>query len=642
MMLEALGTKEGPGWPDQFGRALNLWARGNVRGRVRTLSLFAGCGGLDIAFHDAGFDVIEMVEIDSRFVKTLKANTGPEGRLGNARPLCIDIREYEPKVEGPIDFIIGGPPCQTFSAAGRRAAGVDGTTEARGMLFWEYVRLLKALSPKGFLFENVYGITGSRGGKDWSIIVNAFEEAGYTVHHRILDAADYGVPQHRERLFIVGLRSGEFLFPRPTHGPDSPGSHPHFCAMEALGGLVPHEDLEELRIGGRYGHLLDDIPPGLNYSFYTEHLGHPRPLFAWRSKFSDFLYKADPERPVRTIKAQGGQYTGPFHWDSRRFTVDETKRLQTIPDDYQITGGRQSKIHQIGNSVPPQIGRMLAIAVLGQVFGVSFPFDLHTLNPGERLGFRSRKRKLNALYRKKAREALSSTERESLQPKPVSKREYFAELSEEFGFKQESESHPDGDIRISFEPNESEWAISVQAADAETHNNGHISITIEPNAETGWVLDVEKVSLFSDSVSLTAFTALWKAFEAELVRGDIKADLVQLNSYYQYPPRLVLSMDFQHPAGNSPSDEWRVVGAVITGRGVRSILSVDELANEWGIAADQVLNSATFLKNLGYEVRNSNTNKQIPKDHFLIPYAFPTLNPQSVQLRKRLKKETDD
>ena len=80
-------------------------------------------------------------------------------------------------------------------------------------------------------------------------------------------------------------------------------------------------------MNGRYGHLLAEVPPGLNYSFFTEKMGHPRPVFAWRSKFSDFLYKADPSEPIRTLKAQGGQYTGPFHWANRPFTIGEFKRL---------------------------------------------------------------------------------------------------------------------------------------------------------------------------------------------------------------------------------------------------------------------------------------------------------------------------
>lgn len=363
-----LGTPLDGYWQDQFGDALRRWAVAAHPPRIKTLSLFSGAGGLDIAFHDAGYEVRALVEIEPRFVKTLEANSGPNKYLGHNYIFNVDIRNFESGGIGEVDFIIGGPPCQTFSAAGRRAAGVAGLKDSRGTLFGEYVRLLRELNPKGFLFENVYGITGAEQGSAWDQIISEFRKVGYQVSWRILDSADFGVPQHRERVFIVGQKTGQFLFPRPTHGPDSLTDR-NFVDAKSVVGDVQISNSDSLRkVVGRYGRLLDEIPPGLNYSFFTEKFNHPRPVFAWRSKFSDFLYKAHPDYPVRTVKAQGGQYTGPFHWDSRPFTLDELKRLQTFPDAYRIVGGRGVVIHQIGNSVAPQQARILALAVLDQVF----------------------------------------------------------------------------------------------------------------------------------------------------------------------------------------------------------------------------------------------------------------------------------
>jgi DNA (cytosine-5)-methyltransferase 1 len=308
---DALGVKDGPRWADRFGEALRAWAEEAVREPVRTLSLFSGVGGLDIAFHDAGFKVKTAVEIEERFVATLRANAVPGGYLDGTEVLCLDVRDYHPEPGLKIDFVLGGPPCQSFSAAGRRAAGVKGTQDERGTLFQEYVRLLKVLKPRGFLFENVYGITGAEGGKAWDTIRRAFKEAGFSISFRILDAADYGVPQHRERMFIVGVRDAEFLFPAPTHGPDSPDGRPFVSAAAAIEGAGATEAERAATVRGRFGPLLNEIPPGLNYSFFTEKMGHPRPIFAWRSKFSDFLYKADPGAPIRTLKAQGGSTRGP-------------------------------------------------------------------------------------------------------------------------------------------------------------------------------------------------------------------------------------------------------------------------------------------------------------------------------------------
>ena len=145
-----------PAWPDQFGKQISEYLEKNGIETIRTLSLFSGAGGLDIGFSDVGFDIIESVEIEKKFCDTLLLNSGIGKQFENAKVNCIDIREYTSNNLGKIDFIIGGPPCQTFSAAGRRANGVLGTTDARGVLFREYVRLLDELKPVGFLFENVY------------------------------------------------------------------------------------------------------------------------------------------------------------------------------------------------------------------------------------------------------------------------------------------------------------------------------------------------------------------------------------------------------------------------------------------------------------------------------------------------------
>ncbi|TGL78848.1 DNA cytosine methyltransferase, partial [Leptospira yasudae] len=388
-------------WIDDFSEKLQTWGDINTPS-IKVLSIFSGAGGLDIGFRNVGFKVAAHLELEKDFCETLKLN---EKFFDKATLLNIDIRNYFPKHKEQFDFIIGGPPCQTFSAAGRRAAGVQGIDDKRGTLFEEYIRLLKYYSPKGFLFENVYGITGAQSGQAWEMIKNEFSDAGYKINYRILNTADFGVPQFRERMIIVGVKEGNYFFPKPTHGPDSATQIPYYSAQLALLNTPVNEDIQKLRLNGRHGHLLKDIPPGLNYSFYTEKLGHPEPIFAWRSKFSDYLYKADPNTAVRTIKAQGGQYTGPLHWENRYFTVNEFKRLQTFPDKYNIFGNRQRAIQQIGNSVPPQFARILALSILEQVFHYKLPFNFSYLTESEQLTFRKRKKDLTQEYFQKAKKA---------------------------------------------------------------------------------------------------------------------------------------------------------------------------------------------------------------------------------------------
>ncbi len=633
-IMDSLGIPSGPSWPDRFGAATRKWLEGEGHEPIKTLSLFSGGGGLDVGFHDSGFDIVQMVELERKYADTLAANSRPGRLFEGSEALCIDIREYDPSNELDVDFVIGGPPCQTFSAAGRRAAGVSGTADSRGTLFEEYVKMLEKFRPRGFLFENVYGITGAQSGEAWRQIQAAFEGAGYKTRFRILDAADYGVPQHRERLFIVGVRDGDFHFPHPTHGPDSIGGHPYYAAEEAVAGA----DVEgvEFGLGGRYGHLLDGIPPGLNYSFYTREMGHPSPVFSWRSKFSDFLYKADPEMPVRTIKAQGGQYTGPFSWENRKFSVAELKRLQTIPDEYEITGGQQAAIEQIGNSVPPQMGRMLALAILNEVMGIELPFPLRRMPHDKKLGFRKRKRLLTKRYREKAKSAISQIHGTAKLPSlqnSASEKKYTRFLSENFLWSEDAAS---GGARMNLRFRMYEHSMYISAGQcASKDGQTAYTITVEPSSDDGWSFGAKDVRLVADDFDHRTFTALWKAFEEKTAELCDVADLVQLSGYYQYRPKMKARLDFLAP--EPMGGLWHAVRCVVSGAGVASQLPADNFAMLWGIEEDSVLPHLHALRRMGYEVRSHNTNPQIAEGEFLIPYSFPTLTPKSVQLRKKLE-----
>lgn len=614
-----------PAWPDAFGRAVSTWLTDNKMERIKTLSLFSGAGGLDIGFTDIGFDIVSSVEIEERFCETLELNTGNGKRFRYSKVNCIDIREFTGEGLGKIDFIIGGPPCQTFSAAGRRANGVLGITDVRGVLFREYVRLLEGLSPKGFLFENVYGIVSAQNGEAWKEILQAFSEVGYKLFYRIVDAADYGVPQHRERLIIVGLKEGNYKFPRPTHGPDSLDQNPFYNAETALQGVVSEETDESNRLGGRYANLLDAIPPGLNYSFYTEEMGHPNPIFAWRSKFSDFLYKADPNSPVRTIKASGGAYTGPLHWENRFFNLEEYKRLQTFPDDYQISGSKKIAVKQIGNSVPPQLARMMAIAIRMQVFDTFFPFELSFLEDEEELSFRKRKRELTAVYRKQAEMAINALKHET-EALPNS-RTYFCSMNSNFRFREESKQTAEYKVVVDWDKT---LTISI-APVVEPPLERSAVVVIKPRGDK-WSLGVDSVKLVIQTTLNLGLTVAWKAFEQELIVNAIKADLVQLNGYYQYPSNLLIDADI--PDFEQYSS---VLKSVMSNKDVPEIKSSETLAEDWDIPLIDVMAAAEYLKTLGYEIRNHATNPQIEEDKWLIPYAFPTLTPSSVQLWKKLK-----
>lgn len=421
------------------------------------------------------------------------------------------------------------------------------------------------------------------------------------------------------------MRDGLYHFPRPLFGPDSIDNTPFYTASTAIESAPLDDNGIPPVIGGRYGNLIPEIPPGLNYSYFTEKMGNPNAIFAWRSKFSDFMYKADPDAPVRTIKAQGGQYTGPFHWENRHFTVPEYKRLQTFPDDYIISGGRQTQIQQIGNSVPPQLARILALTIRSQVFNRSIPFRLDSLDEKDVLGFRKRKALLTKQYQAKAKAALKKHAVPAVLK--TGSELLYASLDSSFGFVASSErlSHQDYLINVA---RKKELSVSVISQSSEPASTS-IMLRIVP-ADT-WTLPYSCISAKGSGDDRLLLTIVWKAIEYALSSISLKADLVQLSGYYQYPSQISCVL-----TGDGLPLSSTILEVITNGVATRKLLSEEEMALKLGTTAADINAIAKQLRKLGYEVRNHNTNSQIPNGYWLIPYEFPTLTPLSVQLRKQV------
>lgn len=354
---------------------------------LRAVSLFAGAGGLDLGLEAAGFSVAYAVENDPVAIETLNQNRArwfPV--LPETRPLDItrlDPRDVMREIgvrPGEVDLLAGGPPCVAFSKSGFHLEYKRLGQDPRAGLLGDYLRFLEALRPRAFLMENVYGLAyRNQSAPFFDALRSGILELGYSLQYQVLNAADYGVPQNRQRLFLIGTSDGEPApFPAPTHW----GEHerrkppmdvhrlkPHVTAGEALAGVIAEPEPMEA-VNGKYGHLLPEVPPGGNYLHFTAHEGHPRPLFEWRSRYWTFLLKLDPNRPSPTIQGQPGPYVGPFHWESRRLRVPELKRLHAFPDDFEFCGTRRDVQLQIGNAVPPPLGRIVAATVRDQLDGV--------------------------------------------------------------------------------------------------------------------------------------------------------------------------------------------------------------------------------------------------------------------------------
>lgn len=354
--------------------------RGDRVSDLPAISLFSGAGGLDLGVERAGFRVRVSVEYEADACSTLRTNFPSsvvmERDLHKVSP--GEILEVAGLASGEAELLVGGPPCTPFSKSGNWLEYKRTGQDPEATLLDRYLSVLDEARPRAFLLENVFGLAYANHNRPWyEKLFTVAEALGYNVEARVLLAADYGVPQRRQRLFVLGSLDGIPQFPEATHsGPHErriyDRSMPrHVTTGEALGDLVDRDDLAEPEeaVNGRYGHLLSDIPPGDNYLFYTEKRGHTKPLFGWRKRYWSFLLKLDPDQPSPTIQAQPGPYVGPFHWLNRRLRLAEIKRLQTFPDDYELAGTRRSAQVQIGNAVPPMLAEQVARALAGVPMG---------------------------------------------------------------------------------------------------------------------------------------------------------------------------------------------------------------------------------------------------------------------------------
>lgn len=354
---------------------LQDWRRPS-NGGLPAISVFSGVGGLDLGAARAGFDVRVAVEYDSDSAASLRINQFRERpeRVIERSILQVPTEEILDRADlkvGEPALVVGGPPCTPFSKSGYWLEYKRKGLDPNSSLLDEFVRVVREARPAAALLENVHGLAYQNHNRGpFSRLLAGLEEAGYETSWRVLNAADFGVPQLRKRLFVYASREvAPPDFPMPSHSGWSETRRrvneelrPYITSSEAIGDLEDRDDLAEIgeQVEGRYGSLLPDIPPGDNYLYYTSQRGHPNPRFKWRTRYWTFLLKLDPDRPATTIQSQPGPYIGPFHWRDRRLRLLEIKRLQTFPDDYLVIGSRRSAQSQVGNAVPPRLAEIVA------------------------------------------------------------------------------------------------------------------------------------------------------------------------------------------------------------------------------------------------------------------------------------------
>ena len=350
---------------------------------IDTLSLFSGGGGLDLGFIQSGYNIIWACDINKDAVNTYRYNLGDHIHLA-------DLNQINPQTLPKADLIIGGPPCQAYSLSGKRDV-----KDPRAILIWTYLDILQTVRPKAFLFENVIGLLSAKdleGNKVFPALKEAFESLGYMVSWKIVNAADYGVPQKRRRVIVVGLLGDSpYEFPAPTHG--IPGKK-WVSVKEALEHLPPasqnseslimnldqsnYSEFEKLvadcdiiedhfipSMSDLDRYIISHVPPGGNYQDIPDEVNSKRIQRLKREGGHTTCYgrmiEDEPSYTINTYFNRPNVGCNIHYHEDRLITIREAMRLQSFPDSFHlIASSKQAKHLIVGNAVPPLLAKALA------------------------------------------------------------------------------------------------------------------------------------------------------------------------------------------------------------------------------------------------------------------------------------------
>lgn len=368
---------------DLLGEIQEDQGKGNGENKIKVIDLFAGVGGLSYGFaKNKNFKIVLANEIDPNISKAYSLNH-PSVMMVNEDIKKLDDDFFNKKLKEKIDLVVGGPPCQSYSTLGKRRM------DDRANLFKEYCRVLRILKPKAFIFENVSGLLSMQKGELIKIIEKEFNELGYSIKSKLLNAVDFGVPQYRERIIIVGvLGSNEFEYPHPMFFDPKEGKKPFYRTVaDALSDLPalksgeekqfyasdPQNDYQEFlrsnsnillnnnapKNGTALVKLMEALPDGGTKEDLPTSL---RPKSGYGNTYAKMWWN----KPAPTITRNFGTPSSSrcIHpRDSRALSTREGARLQSFPDDYKFYGSRAKENLEIGNAVPP----LLSIALADQI-----------------------------------------------------------------------------------------------------------------------------------------------------------------------------------------------------------------------------------------------------------------------------------
>lgn len=349
--------------------------------KYKVVDLFAGVGGLSYGFaHNPNFEIIMANEYDKDIAKAYTLNHPTVKMIqGDIRDITEE-QIHDIIGDQSIDLVVGGPPCQSYSTLGKRQM------DDRAHLFEEYCRILSIIQPKMFVFENVSGLLSMQNGKLIEVIKEEFRKLGYTVKSKLMNAVNFGVPQYRDRVILVGTKGDNFFeYPAPTHGD---GLLPLVTVEDAFSDLpvlksgqecseyasAPQNDFQKyLRMnsttltenvaptnGAHLIRIMEALPDGGSKDDLPEDI---RPKSGYGNTYAKMWWKKPAPTVTRNFATpSSSRCVHPR--DSRAMTTREGARLQSFPDDYQFYGSRSTKNLEIGNAVPPLLSIAIATSVL--------------------------------------------------------------------------------------------------------------------------------------------------------------------------------------------------------------------------------------------------------------------------------------
>ena len=334
----------------------------------KIIDLFCGCGGLSKGFEKAGFEVCLAIDIWKDAITTYNHNHK------NPVAICEDIKNIDTQKlrelnkNNDIVGIIGGPPCQGYSTVGKRDI-----TDERNYLYLEYCRIVELINPEFFVLENVKGLLTLNDGMFKKDITERFKKLGYNVESKILNAADYGIPQNRQRVFFVGLKNKNFTFPKEFDYKVS--------VEEAISDLLDCKDEYKINPTNNYQKLMRNDCKKVYNNELTNHSEQTVEIISkipdggkikdlpqeyWNiRKYNKAFQRMNSKLPSNTIDTGHRNY---FHYKENRIpTVRESARIQSFEDDFEFLGSKTSQYKQVGNAVPPLLAFEVAKEIKKQI-----------------------------------------------------------------------------------------------------------------------------------------------------------------------------------------------------------------------------------------------------------------------------------